>query len=77
MNIKIGDTLVCVIHGVRYESKIENIEIVERAGEKNGIPVPVVGIETVKANKAVFDLKNGKFAYSDQVLEINGEYIWK
>lgn len=68
MNIKIGDTVIC-----RFgEAKIEGLTLTSGPGVANGDSVSVVGIESVKAGKVVFDLDNGKWQWSHQIKVING-----
>lgn len=71
MNINIGDTITFSILGRPGTGKIIRQEITE-PGKKYGESVPTVGVESVLANKVVFDLDSGHFIYSYQVRTING-----
>lgn len=67
MNIKIGDTVLC-----RFgEAKIERMTLTPCPGVVSGDSVSVVGIESVKAGKVVFDLDNGHWQWSHQIMAIN------
>jgi len=72
MNIKLGDLIEYHIHGRSGSGKIICMELTERCAEKEGTIVSIVGIESVKDNKVVFDVDVGKFVYSYQVRAING-----
>ena len=68
MNVKIGDTVL-----TRFgESKIDGMTLTLGPNCSDGDAVSVVGIESVKAGKVIFDLDNGKWVWSHQVFNING-----
>jgi hypothetical protein len=67
VNIKIGDS----VHSCFGIAKIEGMTLTTGPFDKDGDPVSVVGIESVKAGKVVFDLSNGHWAYSNQITAIN------
>jgi hypothetical protein len=72
MNISIGDTLTYVVMRRHGSGKVIGMELTEQPQEAYGKPVPTVGIESVRANKVMFDIDNGKFVYSYQVQTVNG-----
>jgi hypothetical protein len=68
VNIKIGDTVIC-----RFgTAKVVGLTLTSGPNVASGDPVPVVGIESVKAGKVVFDLDIGKWQWSHQIKAING-----
>lgn len=69
MNIKIGDTVVTNRFGT---AKIEGMLLTAGRNINSGDEIKVVGIESVHAGKVVFDLDNGHWVWSHQVLSING-----
>jgi len=75
MNIKLGDSIGYCIHGCSGNGKIIQMELTERCAEKEGIVTSIVGVESIKENKVVFDVDVGKFVYSYQVRTINGVKI--
>lgn len=67
MNVKIGDSVIS-----RFgPATIVGLELTPGPNFNEGVPVTIVGIESIKANKVVFSLSNGHWAYSDQIKVIN------
>lgn len=74
MNIKIGDEVGYAIGSYRPivgTAKIVSMELTE-PHKAEGVPISIVGLESVKAGRVVFDLDNNKWAYSDQIHSVNG-----
>lgn len=67
MNVKIGDSVISCFG----PAKIVGMELTPGPGFKDGDPISVIGIESIKANKVVFDLSDGHWVYSDQIRVIN------
>jgi hypothetical protein len=68
MNIKIGDVAMTNRFGT---AKITRILLTSGPGCNDGDEVNAIGIESVHAGKAVFDLDNNHWVWSDQILAIN------
>jgi hypothetical protein len=69
--IKINDTIKyrgSFGGGPIQTAKVVHMELTSHPRMKDGVSVQVVGIDSVKANKVVFDLDNNKWCYSDQVV---------
>ncbi len=63
MKIKVGDTVI----GKFGSAKIKKIELCEKVGEKEGIPIPAVWMQSNLINKCVFDMDNGHFEYGTDI----------
>lgn len=54
--------------GARTSTKVIGLSVTEYPRDKNGKEVREVDIELVKQNKVLFDLEDGHWAYSDQII---------
>jgi hypothetical protein len=69
--IKINDTIKyrdMFGRGMLKEAKVEAMELTSHPRAKDGVPVFIVGKDSVRANKVVFSLDDGHWCYSDQVV---------
>lgn len=70
--IKLGDTVSYRgSWGYNYHSTIATVEgltLTQYPREKYGKSVKEVNIDDVKANKVVFDLSDGHWAYASQII---------
>lgn len=68
--IKQGDTITyrSLFGGIGKKAKVLTLTLTTLPKDKYGVEVPAVGIESVKANKVMFELDDGHWCYSSQVV---------
>lgn len=52
------------------EVVVKGMELTEHPREKSGVAVEAVSWDSVRANKVIFDLENGHWAYGEQISPI-------
>ena len=67
--IKVGDKIrYQIAPGAPKQATIRAIEVTKRPGDKYGVRVEEVDERLVRENLVVFDLDDGHFCYSHQVI---------
>lgn len=70
-SITVGDTITyrpCFGMGAPTKVVVDAIEMTDYSRSRSGVAVPMVPIEVVHANKAVFFLSDGHWCYSEQII---------